>query len=98
MTSPSAVIIAEDRDPYITDNPMHFKYHEMNKRKGRMPGQLRIRARFMQYCTDWFDYLYVSKKEMKEILNGTGWKVKRFIDDEKFRENGEYIAIIDKSD
>jgi SAM-dependent methyltransferase len=97
ITSDGAVIIAETRDPYLTDNPVHFQYHKMNKRRGRMPGQLRLRVRFMQYATDWHDYLYVSKPEMKELLSDTGWRAKRFIDAEGHRENGLYIAIIAKT-
>lgn len=96
ITSSGGVIIAESREPYLTDNPVHFAYHRRNKKLGRMPGQMRIRVRFMQYATDWFDYLIVSKSEMKEILKGTGWRVKRFIDAEGYRKNGIYIAIIEK--
>ncbi len=96
ITSKDGRIIAESRDPYLTDNPFHFKYHEMNRRRGRMPGQLRIRIRFMQYATKWFDYLYVSKKEMKDLLKGTGWKVERFINAQGYKKNGTYIAIIRK--
>ncbi len=96
ITSDSAVIIAETREPYMTDNPVHFRYHAWNRKRGRMPGQLRIRIRFMQYSTPWYDYLIVSKAEMKELLKGTGWQVKRFIDADGFRQNGEYMAIIQK--
>ncbi|MDE1822770.1 MAG: class I SAM-dependent methyltransferase [Candidatus Micrarchaeota archaeon] len=97
ITSSRGIIIAEDRDPYITKDPIHFRYHATNRKKGRMPGQLRIRIRFMQYATPWYDYLYVSKKEMLEILSGTGWRVKRFIDDEDYRKNGRYMAIMEKA-
>jgi SAM-dependent methyltransferase len=97
ITSPRGTIIAADRDPYLTDNPVHFKYHAWNRRRGRMPGQLRMRIRFMQYATPWYDYLYVSKPEMKGLLSETGWRVKRFIDAEGHRENGLYIAIIAKT-
>lgn len=96
ITAENAVIIAESRDPYITDNPVHFEYHKRNRDRGRMPGQLRLRVRFMQYSTDWHYYLYVSKPEMKDLLKGTGWKVERFINAEGFRKNGVYIAIIRK--
>jgi hypothetical protein len=34
----------------------------------------------------------VSKEEMKEILNGTGWKIKEFIDS----GDAQYVAIIEK--
>lgn len=92
ITSTNALIIAETTDPYKTDNPFHLQYQKLNKRRGRMPGQLRIRIRFQKYIGNWFDYFIVSKKEMKEILKGTGWRVKKFID------SGDpiYIAVIEK--
>ena len=92
MTSKTALIIAETRDPYKTKNPAHLEYHEFNRKRGRMSGQLRIRIRFRRYATRWFDYLMVSKDEMNEILKGTGWRVKEFIDS----GGPSYIAIIEK--
>ncbi len=44
------------------------------------------------YVTPWFDYLYVSKGEMKEILKGSGWRVKKFIDS----GDSVYVAVIEK--
>ncbi len=92
ITSQNAIIIAETRDPYKTDNPMHLEYQEFNRNRGRMSGQLRIRIRFEKYVGEWFDYLMVSQKEMKEILEGTGWKIKQFIES----KNSNYIVIIEK--
>ena len=57
-----------------------------------MRGQLRGRVRFERYVGKWFDWLMVSKEEMEEILNGTGWKAKEYIDS----EDSQYIAIIEK--
>ncbi|GIW67020.1 MAG: methyltransferase [Candidatus Parcubacteria bacterium] len=92
LTTQKALIIAESNDPYKTKDPAHLSYHKFNRKRGRMPGQLRIRIRFRNYIGDWFDYLIVSKKEMKEILKDTGWRIKKFIDSEK----SYYIAIIEK--
>jgi len=92
MTSENVLIIAETLDPYKTDNPAHLEYQEFNRKRGRMSGQLRIRVRFGKYATNWFDYLIVSKEEMKEILEGTGWKAREFIDS----GDSSYIAIIEK--
>ncbi len=92
MTSEDALIIADTRDPYDTENPAHLEYHRLNKEKGRMGGQIRIRIRFRKYVGRWFDYLMVSKEEMKEILKRTGWKVKEFIDS----GGSEYVAALKK--
>ena len=92
ITSKNARIIATSNDIYRTDNPEHLKYHELNRKRGRMAGQIRFRVRYHQYATPWFDYLLVSKNEMENILDGTDWKVKRF-----FESTGSfYVAVIDK--
>ncbi len=46
ITSEDALIIAETRDPYKTDNPSYLKYYEFNRKRGRMSGQFRGRIRF----------------------------------------------------
>lgn len=92
ITSPQAYIIAESNDIYKTDNPVHLEYHQLNRDRCRMAGQLRIRIRYKNYKGKWFDYLFVSPKEMQEILMNTGWKVKQFIDS----ETSSYIAILEK--
>ena len=92
MTSKDAVIVAETRDPYKTEKRVHLEYHRLNRRRRRMAGQVRIRIRFEKCATGWFDYLFVSKDEMKEILRGTGWKIRQFIDS----KNSQYVAIIGK--
>ena len=58
-----------------------------------MAGQLRLRIRYRTYATPWFDYLLVSKDEMRSILDGTGWQVARFIDS----RGPAYVAVIEKA-
>jgi len=91
-TTPKALIIAESNDPYQTSEPFHLAYHRRNRREGKMPGELTIRVRYKKYTTPWFDYQIVSKKEMKRILEGTGWRIKRFVDS----KGSAYIGIIEK--
>jgi len=92
LTCKSGLIVASTRDPYKTDNPDHLAYHKFNKKIGRMAGQLRLRVRFRKFVGRWFDYLIVSREEMEEILKGTGWKIKEFVDS----DGSAYIAVIEK--
>jgi SAM-dependent methyltransferase len=92
ITSPGGRIIAETVDVYNTDNLDHLGYHEYNRKRGRMGGQIRIKVRYRKYATPWFDYLMVSEGEMENILEGTDWKLERII-----KSQGPiYIAIIGK--
>ena len=94
MTTVSAKIIAETMDPYQTEDSHHLAYHQFNRNRGRMSGQLRLRIRYRQYTTPWFDYLFVSKAEMEDILNGTAWQVERYIN---AANTPTYVAILAKS-
>jgi SAM-dependent methyltransferase len=93
ITSARAQIIAQSRDPYKTADENHLEYHALNRRRGRMPGQLRIRVRFKKAVGPWFDYLFVSQGEMKNIVNNSGWKIKRFIASPR---SANYIAVLVK--
>ncbi len=92
MTSPQALIIAQTLDPYKTDCREHLNYHKRNRTRGRMGGQIRMRSRHKTLIGPWFDYLFVSRAEIKEILVGTGWRVRRFIP----VSGPNYVAIIEK--
>lgn len=94
ITTDDALIIAQTTGTYTTKDPIHLRYHKFNIKRGRMAGQLRLRVRHKNLVGSWFDYLLVSKKELKEILEGTGWKLKRTI--EVRERNGVYIAILEK--
>ncbi len=93
MTNPGARIIAETLDIYKRPiPPPHRRYHELNRKRGRMPGQVKIRVRYQDLATPWFDYLLASPREMREILEGTGWRVRQFIPS----KGPPYIAIIEQ--
>jgi hypothetical protein len=59
-----------------------------------LPGQIKIRVRYRKYVTPWFDYLFVSKEEMADMLKGTVWKVQESIEG----EGPVYIAIMVKDE
>jgi SAM-dependent methyltransferase len=90
IATPGARILAEVLDPYRTSDPFHLEYHRRNREAGRLPGQLRIRVRYKRYRTNWYDYLFVSESEMREIVDGTGW-----ILSEAIRSTGAaYVGVL----
>ena len=92
ITAPEAQIIAGTRNPYITEDPEHLEYHDLNRQRGRMAGQIRIRVRYGKAVGAWFDYLLVSPEEMQEIVKDTDWQIKELI----APEQTNYFAIIEK--
>jgi SAM-dependent methyltransferase len=93
ITSAEGQIIAEAVDPYQTSEALHLAYQRRNRAQGRMSGQLRIRIRHQDVVGAWFDYLLVSQKEMKQILEATGWQIRKILPD----KGPGYTAIITKT-
>lgn len=85
-------IVAETFDPHTLDEPAQTLYRERNERRGRMPGQLRVRIRHRNLSTAWIDWLQVSSGELEELLDGTGWQLSRTLG-----EGPSYVAIIDRA-
>lgn len=92
LTSDRGRIVAETRDVYRTDDPAHLAYQARNRARGRMSGQIRIRVRYRDQATPWFDYLMVSRPELEHLLEGTGWNLERVLE-----SDDTYVAIIDKT-
>ncbi len=78
VTSGPRRILAETLDPYATDDEVHLAYHARNRARDRMSGQVRIRVRHRSFATPWLDYLFVSRDEMRTLVDDTGWRVARF--------------------
>jgi SAM-dependent methyltransferase len=92
LTSPNAVILAESLNPYGSGVAAHRRYLRRNRQRGRMAGQIRIRIRFRDIKGPWFEYLLVSPTEMRNLVAGTGWTIRRI-----FRDRGPlYVAVIGK--
>jgi hypothetical protein len=92
MTSEKARILTASADPRTTKDTDHLAYHAANIAEGKLPGQMRLRVRYGRYATPWIEFFWVSRKEMDNILEGTGWTVKRYIDS----DTPQYAAIIEK--
>jgi SAM-dependent methyltransferase len=91
LTSERGRIVAQTRDVRASDDPAHVRYRRRNGDRGRLPGQIRIRVRYRDLTTPWFDYLMVGPDELRDLLDGTGWTLTRTMD-----SDDTYIAVIDK--
>jgi 2-polyprenyl-3-methyl-5-hydroxy-6-metoxy-1,4-benzoquinol methylase len=92
ITSTEAHIIAGTRNPYKTDSAEHLEYHQLNLQRGRMAGQIKMRVRYGKRVGEWFDYLFVSREEMRDILVDTEWRIEELIESSK----ANYFAVIGK--
>jgi SAM-dependent methyltransferase len=85
-------IVAASNDPYATEDPAHLAYQARNRKRGRMPGQLRLRVRYRDLVDPWFDYLIVSPEEMATLVEGTQWRIRRML---RVSGSGYYVAVLE---
>lgn len=83
-------ILAGSYDPYEGASELARRYQERNRARGRMGGVERLRVRYRQYATPWYDVLFASRDEVAQLAQGTGWIVKRFVDDD-----AGYVAVLE---
>jgi SAM-dependent methyltransferase len=96
VTTDDARLLAETRDPYVTDDPNHTAYHELNRERGRLGGALRIRTRYERRASPWFDYLMVAPDEMRELLEPTAWALAEVLEPNSLDSSGDYVAELRK--
>jgi SAM-dependent methyltransferase len=92
VTTARGRVVAETFNPHAVDDPVQRKYLEWNRRRGRMPGQLRVRIRYRELSTRWLDWLQVSPEELVELLEGTRWRLARTLG-----AGPSYVGIIEKA-
>ena len=92
LTTGEGQIITETTDRYATDDPVHLAYQKRNRNRDRMSGQYRHRERYRNLKGPWFDWQFVSRDEMRHIVDGTGWTIRKFIEP----EGAQYVAVIEK--
>ncbi|HEY7948187.1 MAG TPA: methyltransferase domain-containing protein [Acidimicrobiales bacterium] len=93
-TPPDARILAGSTNPYCGGAPaLTRSYYFENRRAGRMPGQVRLRVRYRRSVGPWFDWLFVSRHEMRTVLRGTGWHQGRILGGPP---SEPYVAVLEK--
>jgi len=93
VTAENALIIAEELDPYQTEDPAHKQYQQQNKKEGKMPGHIKLRLRFRQYIGDWFDLLFLSSEELQDLIADTGWQLKELVEE---KGSARYSFVLGK--
>jgi SAM-dependent methyltransferase len=93
-TPPGARILAGSTNPYCGGAPtLTRSYYVRNRQRGRMPGQVRLRVHYGNRTGPWFSWLFVSRREMKGLLQGTGWHQGRILGG---APADPYVAVLDK--
>jgi SAM-dependent methyltransferase len=91
LTTPDGIIIADSTDPKYLDKEV-FRDSTVPENPKRLSGQMRIRYRYRDGATPWFDFSYVSLGEIERIIKGTGWVLQKHIKG----TYGHYAVVLSK--
>jgi hypothetical protein len=92
MATDRGRIVAGSYDPYDGASELARRYHDRNRARGRMGGVERLRVRYRQFATPWYDVLFASREEVARLVQGTGWVASRFVG-----EGPGYVAVLDST-
>lgn len=93
--TPTARILVESTNAYFGGAPsMDRGYYRRNVEKGLLPGQARFRYHYDGEVGSWFDWLFVSRAELREIVWGTGWRVGEVVGTSV---SEPYVAVLEKT-
>jgi SAM-dependent methyltransferase len=85
-------LLAGSYDPYENASDLALRYHARNRARGKLGGVERLRVRHRQYATPWYDVLSASRAEVVRLVEGTGWAIRRFVDDD-----AGYVAVLERA-
>jgi hypothetical protein len=92
VTNPGGRLLGQSFDPHCFTDRGQVDYLQRNAERGRLYGLQRVRVRYLDRATRWFDVTLFSPDEMAALLEGTGWRLRRTLPG---RAAG-YVAVIDR--
>lgn len=75
LMAPGGRVLGIGLDPHATDQPHHLEYQAWNRERGRLPGQIRLRVRHRRLADAWFDWLFLSIGELRDLAAASEWEV-----------------------
>lgn len=85
-------ILLTSIDVTKTSNPKHKAYHQMNLKKKRYVGEVKIRVEYKNAIGTYFKWIHLDPEKLKELAAKTGWKVTHL----KVTRYGSYSAVLEK--
>jgi SAM-dependent methyltransferase len=92
VANPGGRLIGQSFDPHGFTDRSQLDYAERNVQRGRPFGLQRVRVRYLDRASPWFDVTLYSPEEMAVLLEGTGWRLRKTLPG---RGSG-YVAIVDR--
>ena len=92
--TPGTRIFAESTNAYTGGAPIVDRtYYRRNKTLGLAPGTARFRVHYKELRGPQLTWLFVSQREMRRIVSGTGWAMEQVLTD---GPTEPYVAVLER--
>jgi len=75
ISTADAVIIGDTVDPTITDDPDEIVYQRKQVEAGRYVGLARLRLRYGEIVSPWWEQSNFAIRDLPRLVDGTGWSI-----------------------
>jgi len=75
ISTEDAVLIGDTIDPTITDDPEEIEYQRRQIEAGRYIGQVRLRLRYGEVLSLWWEQSNFAIRDIPSLVEGTGWSI-----------------------
>jgi len=75
LCAPGARLLADSFDPTVLTDDHSVTHRARNEAAGRHPGKTRLRLRYGEIETPWWDLLNLRVADVAPLADGTGWTV-----------------------
>jgi SAM-dependent methyltransferase len=86
VTVPGGLLIGDSVDP---GDPDDLDYQDRNRRAGVHPGRVRLRLRYGDLVTPWWELLNLPPADIDALVEGTGWRL-----EERLRERDDHLVVL----
>ena len=76
MTVPGGLLIGDSVDP---DDPDDLEYQERNRRAGFHRGRVRLRLRYRDLVSAWWNLLNLPPADIEALVDRTGWRLEEHV-------------------
>ena len=76
MTVPGGLLIGDSMD---LDDPGDLEYQERNRRAGFHRGRVRLRLRYRDLVSPWWNLLNLPPAHIEALVDSTGWRLEEHV-------------------
>lgn len=91
LVSKKGRVLLTSLDVAKTNNPEHKAYQQMNLKKKRYVGEVKIRVEYKKVIGTYFKWIHLDAEKLKDLATKTGWKIIYL----RVSKSGSYSAVLE---